>query len=61
MPRDAIHGRGQFGQYVVIVPCEQLVVARFGVTAGMNGVEGVRRLVADVIALTKKREAGAKK
>lgn len=56
MPRDAIQARGRFGQYVVIVPSEQLVVARFGVTGGMNDVEGVSRLVAEAIAATRKRE-----
>jgi CubicO group peptidase (beta-lactamase class C family) len=59
MPKDAIHARGQFGQYVVIVPSEQLVVARFGVTGGMNDVEGVSRLVADVIAHLKDKQARA--
>ena len=61
MPRDAILARGQFGQYVVIVPSEQLVVTRFGVTGGMNDVEGVSRLVADVIAATRKRAVGEAK
>jgi len=55
MPRDAIHARGQFGQYVIVVPSERLVVARFGVTGGDNDIEGVSRLVADVIAATKAR------
>ena len=47
MPRDAFMASGQFGQFVVVVPSERLVVARFGVTGGMNDVEGVSRLVAD--------------
>ncbi len=59
MPRDAILARGQFGQYIVIVPSEQLVVTRFGVTGGMNDVEGVSRLVADVIAATRVRASRA--
>ena len=54
MPRDAFMAKGQFGQYVVIVPSERLVVARFGVTGGMNDVEGASRLVADVIEATRK-------
>ena len=53
MPREAFHARGQFGQYVVVVPSERLVVVRFGVTGGMNDVEGVSRLVADAIAATR--------
>ena len=40
-------------------PAEQLVVARFGVTGGMNDVEGVSRFVAGVIALTKDQQARA--
>jgi len=53
MPRDAFLAKGQFGQYVVVVPSERLVVARFGVTGGMNDVEGVSRLVAEVITATR--------
>jgi len=59
MPRDAIHARGQFGQYMVVVPSERLVIARFGVTGGDNDIEGVSRLTADVIAATKVGSANA--
>jgi len=52
MPRDAFMARGQFGQYIVVVPSERLVVARFGTTGGDNDIAGVSRLVADVIAIT---------
>jgi CubicO group peptidase (beta-lactamase class C family) len=50
-PRDAFFARGYLGQYVVVVPSERIVVARFGVTHRRGAdVEGVGRLVADVIA-----------
>jgi CubicO group peptidase (beta-lactamase class C family) len=57
MPRDAFMAKGQFGQYVVVVPSERLVVARFGVTGGTNDVEGVSRLVRDVIEATRDEQA----
>jgi hypothetical protein len=53
MPADAFMARGQFGQFVVVVPSEHLVVARFGMTGGMNDIEGVSRLTAEVIAATR--------
>jgi CubicO group peptidase (beta-lactamase class C family) len=52
MPRDAFLARGQFGQYIVVVPSERLVVVRFGTTGGDNDIAGVSRLVADVIAIS---------
>ena len=57
MPRDAFMAKGQFGQYVVVVPSERLVVARFGVTGGMNDVEGVSRFVRAVIEATRDEQA----
>jgi hypothetical protein len=43
---------GLFGQYVVVVPSERLVVTRFGVTYGPRGdIVGTSRLVGDVIAV----------
>ena len=50
-PRDAYFARGYLGQYVVVVPSADLVVARFGSSHGPgHDVELVGRLVADVIA-----------
>jgi CubicO group peptidase (beta-lactamase class C family) len=50
-PPDAFFAKGYLGQYVVVVPSERLVVARFGVTHAMGGgVQGVGRLVAAAIA-----------
>jgi CubicO group peptidase (beta-lactamase class C family) len=50
-PRDAYFARGYLGQYVVVVPSAQLVVARFGASHGPgHDVEVVGQLVADVIA-----------
>lgn len=57
MPREAFLAKGQFGQYVVVVPSERLVVARFGVTGGTNDVEGVSRLVREVIKATRDEQA----
>jgi len=49
-PRDSFYARGLLGQYVVVVPSERLVVARFGASHAPDGdIEGVGHLVADVI------------
>jgi CubicO group peptidase (beta-lactamase class C family) len=52
MPRDAIYASGVLGQYVIIVPSERLVIARFGISGNQYDIAGVSRLVADVIAAT---------
>jgi CubicO group peptidase (beta-lactamase class C family) len=53
-PRDSFYARGLLGQYVVVVPSERLVVARFGVSHGPGAdIEGVGHLVADAIDAVK--------
>jgi len=54
-PRDAFFAKGSIGQYVIVVPSQRLVIARFGRTANWPlGADGVSRLVADVVAATSK-------
>jgi CubicO group peptidase (beta-lactamase class C family) len=50
MPHDAFYASGVLGQYVIIVPSQRLVIARFGVSGNQYDIEGVSKLVADVIA-----------
>jgi CubicO group peptidase (beta-lactamase class C family) len=52
MPHDAFYASGTFGQYVIVVPSERLVIVRFGISGNQYDIEGVSRLVADVIAAT---------
>jgi CubicO group peptidase (beta-lactamase class C family) len=52
MPGDAFYASGVLGQYVIIVPSERLVIARFGISGNQYDIAGVSRLVADVIAAT---------
>jgi CubicO group peptidase (beta-lactamase class C family) len=55
MPADSFYASGWLGQIIVIVPFEQLVVARFGVShASLADHDDVARLVTDVLAATKK-------
>jgi CubicO group peptidase (beta-lactamase class C family) len=50
-PRDAYMARGYMGQYVVIVPSEDLVVVRFGQSHARAGdVASVGQLVHDIVA-----------
>jgi CubicO group peptidase (beta-lactamase class C family) len=52
MPADAYFASGNFGQRIVIIPSERLVIVRFGVTIDPPNfdIRGLIRLVADVIA-----------
>jgi CubicO group peptidase (beta-lactamase class C family) len=50
MPAESFYASGTFGQYVIIVPSQRLVIARFGVSGNQYDIEGVSKLVAEVIA-----------
>jgi len=51
IPADAFMARGSFGQYVIVIPSQRLVVARFGYAFDMrNDLDMVARVIADVIA-----------
>ncbi|WP_315780831.1 MULTISPECIES: serine hydrolase [unclassified Bradyrhizobium] len=53
-PRDAFFAKGTLGQYVIVIPSERLVIARFGRTVNWPPeVDGVAQLVSDVIAATR--------
>jgi CubicO group peptidase (beta-lactamase class C family) len=51
-PAESFYASGTFGQYVIIVPSQRLVIARLGTSGNRYDIEGVSRLVADVIAAT---------
>jgi len=54
-PRDAFFARGTIGQYVIVIPSQRLVIARFGMTPNWPlAADGVSRLVSDVVAATAK-------
>ncbi|CCD96809.1 putative Beta-lactamase family protein; 6-aminohexanoate-dimer hydrolase [Bradyrhizobium sp. ORS 375] len=53
-PRDAFFAKGTLGQYVVMIPSERLVIARFGRTVNWPPeIDGVAQLVSDVMAATR--------
>jgi CubicO group peptidase (beta-lactamase class C family) len=52
-PADSFYASGTFGQYVIVLPSQRLVIVRFGVTRDLGDIEGVSRLVADIIAATR--------
>jgi CubicO group peptidase (beta-lactamase class C family) len=52
-PRDAFFGKGSIGQYVIVIPSQRLVIARFGRTVNWPlDADGVSQLLRDVIAAT---------
>ncbi|MGJ4951036.1 serine hydrolase domain-containing protein [Bradyrhizobium sp. HKCCYLS20291] len=53
-PRDAFFAKGTIGQYVVVIPSERLVIARFGRTVNWPPeADGVAQLVSDVMSATR--------
>ena len=53
-PRDAFFAKGAIGQYVIVIPSQRLVIARFGRSVNWPpDADGVSDLVRDVIAATK--------
>jgi CubicO group peptidase (beta-lactamase class C family) len=51
-PRDAYFAKGTMGQYVIVVPSQRLVIVRLGISPNWPDVDGVSRLVSDVVAAT---------
>jgi CubicO group peptidase (beta-lactamase class C family) len=52
MPSDSFYASGNFGQRIVVIPSQRLVIVRFGATHGYPGLDigGLLHLVSDVIA-----------
>jgi hypothetical protein len=52
MPADSFYASGNFGQRIVVIPSQRLVIVRFGATHGYPGLDigGLLHLVSDVIA-----------
>jgi CubicO group peptidase (beta-lactamase class C family) len=56
-PRDAFFAKGTIGQFVIIIPSERLVIARFGKTPNWPlDADGVSHLVSVVVAATRDKE-----
>ncbi len=52
-PRDAFFAKGTIGQYVIVIPSQHLVIARFGKTPNWPfDADGVSELIRDVVAAT---------
>ena len=53
-PRDTFFAKGTMGQYVIVIPSEHLVIARFGRTVNWPlAADGVSELVSDVVKAAK--------
>jgi CubicO group peptidase (beta-lactamase class C family) len=52
-PADSFYASGTFGQYVIVVPSQRLVIVRLGIASDRGDIAGVSRLVADVITATR--------
>jgi hypothetical protein len=52
MPADSFYGSGLFGQRLVVIPSQRLVIVRLGATVDPPDfdIQGLLRLVRDVIA-----------
>jgi CubicO group peptidase (beta-lactamase class C family) len=51
-PADSFYASGILGQYVIVIPSARLVIVRLGTSGNQHDIDGVSRLVADVIAAT---------